>query len=219
MPTLRTPLVLLVIASSISMAAAESQGNIAALVGWKWLDEESWGRVETQYDYGVSFSVGKRGWPVLFALDVLRSHRQVEVARSSPVGATDTFEGETLEVALGVRKYFKGDTVRPFLGGGIVGVSGNYDDRNSTGDSSPALDDEAVGLWFGGGVGFRLNPRTTLGLDLRWTEANASREAGPYGPDRRPTRSGIALAASGPRDQSRWRLGGLHLDVSLGFHW
>ena len=220
MPKLRIAFLLVLLAMSASVAAAETEGTVAALVGWKWLDGGSWDKVKTQFDYGVSLSVGQRGWPVLFAMDVLRSHRQVEVASPFIVGATDTFEGETLEVALGVRKYFERDAVRPFLGGGIVGVSGSYDDRyaGNPGGSTP-LEENAVGLWFGGGVGFRLNPRTTLGLDLRWTEATASREPAMSGPDRRPTRSGVALAATYPRGQSRYRLGGLHLDLSLGFHW
>ena len=188
------------------LLATETQGHASVQLGWKWLDGETWGDVKHQDEFGACLSIGGRGWPVHIALDVLRSDKRVayDASRYGGIGV-QTYDGTTLEVATGVRKIFDAGTTHPYVGGGLVWIDSSL--RREQLGLGETRDADAFGGWLDVGAFWRLGPRFSLGLDLRWSHAESDNPTGPSGPDR-----------ASPFPET-YRLGGVHGGVTFGFAW
>ena len=83
-------------------------------------------------------------------------------------------DGSVLEFDLGVRKYFTESSTRflPYLGGGpallLVDLEGTIDDSERQAD-----DDFALGLWLDAGCYLYITDQFNIGLDIRWSWAEA----------------------------------------------
>lgn len=195
----------IVVALLAPPAEAESEGRVSAVVGWKALYSEAWQYVDQQDELGATLSIGRRGWPVLIALDVLRSSRRVSYMPNF-IDFPSTVDGSTLEVAAGLRKFFGRGAAHPYLGGGIVWIDGEYEEQSYSG-APQSVGAHGYGGWVNFGAVWRLGRRFNLGLDFRWTYVEAENPYQPSGPDRSLYRG---------EDLS---LGGVHGGVTLGYEW
>lgn len=86
---------------------------------------------------------------------------------------TATFDGETSELSFGVRKIWDHfPKVRPFIGGGIALISAEIKVRGL--GVRVSADDDAIGIWVGGGVYWTLAEHFNLGFNLRWSKAEVT---------------------------------------------
>jgi outer membrane autotransporter protein len=70
---------------------------------------------------------------------------------------------------LGIRKIFTNQDkrIQPYIGGGVSFMYAELEfEANNTTEKQ---DDGATGLWFGAGMYYEINPRFTLGLDVRYS--------------------------------------------------
>jgi len=175
--------------------AAEPQGDFSLLLGEKALSgdwkEPSLGiDLSRQPEVGVSFSWSGRGWPVALAADLLAS-------RDTSTAMGVKLEGSTVELDLGVRKYWQRGNARPFVGGGVAVVRGEI--KASAFGFSASSDDTGVGGWLDAGVLWRLGSRIDLGFEGRYSQAR------------------IRPESSGPT--SDVEAGGWHLGLVVGYAW
>jgi opacity protein-like surface antigen len=171
-------------------------GNINGFLGMKYLDEYDWEPVEEQAEFGVMLDFKQESWPVSIAIDYLLSSDNVTGLYYDPGYGTIpvTFEGETSELCLGVRKVWDYiPTVRPFFGGGVALIRAQV--KAITWDWRDSADDDAVGFWIGGGVYWTLGEHFNIGFDVRWSKAEV-------------TIDGLDFEA-----------GGTHAGLLLGYHW
>ena len=99
----------------------------------------------------------------------------------------------TSELAVGVRKIWdKDSTVHPFIGGGLVTITGKWE---AAWGSTVSEEDSATGVWLDGGVTFLLAPHFNMGLNLRLSSAE------------------ITLL------NDKKNGGGGHAGLLLGYHW
>jgi hypothetical protein len=84
----------------------ESTGNINVLWGVKQLDEDDWGPLEEQDEFGISLDFKQTNWPVSIAIGYLSSSdEQEEDYYISGIGTVNAkLKGETTELSFGVRK-------------------------------------------------------------------------------------------------------------------
>ncbi|HKY32259.1 MAG TPA: outer membrane beta-barrel protein [Candidatus Polarisedimenticolia bacterium] len=141
---------------------AASTGHANFFLGFKMLDEDDWEPLESQPAFGAEVSWGGDDWPILIATDLLLS------ADDDDEFGADV-EARTAELDLGVRKIWEVDNVRPYVGGGIGLISAEVEVETPLGDVDD--DDNAIGLWAGGGVFWRLGERFNLGVSGRWSKA------------------------------------------------
>ena len=171
-------------------------GNINAFLGMKYLDEDDWEPVEEQGEFGIRVDFKQERWPVSIAVDYFASSEEDTGLYYVPGYGTvaATLEGETSELCFGVRKIWDHfPTVRPFIGGGIARISAEA--KASVWGFSVSGDDDAIGIWIGGGVYWTLAEHFNIGFDLRWSKA----EVTIYGVD--------------------GEAGGSHAGLLLGYHW
>lgn len=171
-------------------------GNLNVFLGAKVLDEDEWEPVEDQDEFGIKFDFKQQGWPVSIVIDYLSSSGEETVLMFDPLLGTVQFdiEGETSELNLGVRKIWdQSPYIRPFIGGGISCISAEY-----TGTAlgiTVSDSDNAVGIWFGGGVYWTLADHLNIGLEAAFSTAEVT----------------LFDVNADP--------GGVHLGVLAGFHW
>ena len=149
-------------------------GNINAFLGMKYLDEYDWEPVEEQGEFGIRVYFKQEGWPVSIAIDYLVSSEDDTGLYFVPgYGIVPaSLEGETSELCFGVRKIWDHlPTVRPFIGGGIAVINAEAEVR-ALGVS--VSDDDAIGIWVGGGVYWTLGEHFNIGFDLRWSKAEVT---------------------------------------------
>lgn len=184
-------LVVVFVCAMGAAAFAQGSGNINAFLGSKSLDED-WEPVEDQVEAGIEFDFKGENWPISIAIDLLASGAEEEVI--IPFLGNVNFEGKTTEFNLGVRKIWEPTaTIRPFLGGGLAFISGEY-----SGASGPFLvsdDDTGTGFWLGGGIYWTLVEHFNLGFEAKISSA----EINIYGVD--------------------VNAGGGHFGLLLGYHW
>ncbi len=144
--------------------ADQSTGNVNFFLGQKSLESDDWAPVEDHGSFGVLVDFANANWPVNFAVDFLGSYGEETVG---PV----KLEGTTSEINLGLRKIWNvgGTSMRPYIGGGIAFVRGEF---KATDLVSVSVDDNGVGLWLNGGIYWTLGQSFNLGLDLRYTRAD-----------------------------------------------
>lgn len=166
-------------------------GDVNLFFGKKYLDDDDWGDLDEQNEFGITFDLAKGRWPIHIAVDVLGSKESMTV--------TDLeLEGKTSELCLGVRKIFTIDgsaIFRPYLGGGLAFVHSEMEAVQIPYYSKRSEEDDAVGLWLNAGAYFTLSRHFNIGLDLRYTKAET-------------TLFGNDVEA-----------GGTHAGLLLGYHW
>lgn len=186
---------LLLVAASASPALARYNGNLNFFAGQKWMKTSDWEPVEEQPEIGIMFAFGIERAPVHFALDVLGSQK-TETVDSPFLGPVDV-KATTREYAIGVRKVWTPGVTRPFIGAGgcMVMVDLDFDAPGF----HQSFGDNAYGLWIEGGVTWRIVKHMNLGLDVRYSRADA-----------KFTRNGL------PADVTA---GGLHTGLLIGYGW
>lgn len=166
-----TLLVLIGAATTNLAQAQESTGNVNVFLGTKSLDDEDWAPVEDQSEAGIEFDFRETSWPVNWVLGLRRSESDETFVDPvfGPVAAT----GRTTEFSFGVRKIWdQGPIVSPYLGGGLALVNAEFEATVSGASGSDS--DSSVGLWLGGGVYFTLADHFNIGIDLRFSAAQAT---------------------------------------------
>ena len=162
---------------------ADWTGNLNVLLGSKVLDEDQWEPADEQSEFGIEVDFKKQSWPVSIAIDFLSASGEGTLWGIKA-------ESETSELNVGVRKIWdKSPHVRPFIGGGIAFITGEF---SAFGLSE---DDSATGFWIGGGVYWTLAEHFNIGLEAKSSSANV-------------TLFGVEADA-----------GGGHFGVLAGFHW
>jgi hypothetical protein len=176
-------------------AAARYHGNLNLFVGEKLLDKHDWEPVDQQPELGLMLAFGIEHAPVHFAMDILYSKAD-EIVDSSFAGPVD-ITAKSREYALGVRKVWELGPFRPSLGAGgcLIAVDLDYDAPGF----HQSFGDNAYGLWIEGGVAWRLAGHLNLGLDVRFSHADA-----------RFTRNGLPIDVAA---------GGLHAGLVVGYGW
>lgn len=158
-------------------AAAEvklGESNISLMLGKKQLDDNDWGPVDSQTEWGVIADLGRKESVVNLVVSFMQS--QDDSTRNG-----SEYSGETWELGLGIRKPFRmAPDIAPFVEVGVALMDVSLEQTPATtGDSS----DSAFGVWAGGGVNFAVGERLTVGALLRYTSGSATllgqdREAG-----------------------------------------
>ena len=171
-------------------------GNLNVFLGAKVLDEDEWEPVEDQDEFGIKVDFRRQAWPVSIVIDYLSSSGDETELMFDPLLGTVEFdiEGETSELNLGVRKIWDQSTyIRPFIGGGISFISAEY--KGTALGITVSDSDNAVGIWFGGGVYWTLADHFNIGLEAAFSTAEVTL---------------FDLDADA---------GGGHFGVLAGFHW
>jgi opacity protein-like surface antigen len=153
--------------------AAWAGGNVNIMYGQKSLDEDDWDPVQDQREYGLMIDFkGNDNWPFSIALDFLKSYDDSDLYLSDYGIVLDT-EGETQELDLGIRKYFQvTKSFKPYIGGGVAFISAEKS-ASYAGESIP-FDGSGVGFWLSGGMVFTIAERFNIGVDLRYSAADAT---------------------------------------------
>jgi len=160
-------LVLLMIAALFFVAApatpshAQMEYDVNFILGNKTLDEDDWEPFEDQGELAVCASFGKVEWPVRIALDLTGSYDDTHFLGTEVSGSTSEFD-------VGVRKIWKRNKTRPFLGGGLAFVTGRFEIGSSD------FDEDGVGAWIDGGAFWRLGKRFNIGVEARISRAEVS---------------------------------------------
>lgn len=183
-----TALTLLLFLTASFAHAAGWSGNVAGYLGNKSLDNNDWSEFKSQGAVGVIFDFKLQDWPVNIAIDTIIS------GDTNKSGAQED-TGYSIERHFGIRKIFRqeGYSFKPYFGGGLAFILAGIERKNS--GSTVVNEDKAVGTWVGVGSYFEFKSGFQLGLDLRYSTAEA-------------TISNIK------RD-----VGGLHSGITAGYHW
>ncbi|MFA7332287.1 MAG: outer membrane beta-barrel protein [Candidatus Delongbacteria bacterium] len=140
------------------MAHAEGM-NLGFQLGQKGLSTDDWEMgsldISSQLLYGLHFDKDM-GWPVNLAADLLMSS-----------GSDGDLKGSTMEIGVGVRKFFEMEKIKPYVGAGLAFISGKVE-INSFDDNAGAL-----GFFANGGAQYPINEKFNVGLDLRYSSATA----------------------------------------------
>jgi hypothetical protein len=169
----------LLLASALWAGSAMAEGTIALFLGQKSLDDEEfahnptspdpggWSPVEDMPEIGIHLSVGRSEWPVKMAVDLLYAYN----SDTDDIGKKR--EGSTVELGLGVRKFWSvwGDRFRPFVGGGAAPIK--IEQKASAGGITRDDDQLALGPWVDGGFLWTVHKKFSLGLDLRYSTAKS----------------------------------------------
>ncbi|EWH08227.1 hypothetical protein DS2_18458 [Catenovulum agarivorans DS-2] len=140
------------------------QNRVSLILGQKKLDDNDFAD-DSHGAFGIMADFKRKSWPVSIAVDLLAA------------GQDSKEDGRTLEevtggLHLGIRKYWMlGQHFEPFLGGGInLAVA---ERQRLIDDYVVSQDDEDVGVWLAAGVNWRLDKNFVVGLQARYTEAEA----------------------------------------------
>ena len=153
--------------------AAQAAGDANLFLGQKDLDND-WDPVDGQMEYGVCLNFGVPDWPVSIAVDILMSSDDTTYSYDYYGYIYDAvLDGETMEIAAGVRKFFNEDTnIQPYVGGGATYVDGEFKvSIVDVPEASISFSDSGFGFWANAGVMFRIGEQFNLGLDVRYSDA------------------------------------------------
>lgn len=143
------------------------QGDAGLLFGGRRLNREDWEPTHRMGQLGLVTSFQPARWPIALAGDLLVAGDDGDARAPGGMGEQ---RGRTTELDLGVRKHWRGgERWRPYLGGGLAFVTGRIELAGPAGTVSD--EDDGVGPWLGGGVGYLLGKGFTLGLDTRVSRA------------------------------------------------
>jgi len=155
-----------VVLMSSAVNAYAWTGNVNAFLGQKTLDEDDWGSLDKQAEFGVLVDFKQPDWPVSVAVDFLAS-------TDKETEAGIEVEGTTSELNVGVRKIWEdtGSTIRPYIGGGLAVINAEL---KTNGFPYISDDDSGAGIWLNAGVYWILGQNFNLGLDLRYSQADVT---------------------------------------------
>jgi len=182
---------------TFSPAWANADGHVNFFLEQKSLDDFWSPSLDKQLEFGAVMSFGQDDWPVHIAVDVLASANETTV--SDPSIGSVTATGSTFEIDEGVRNICRHGRVLPYVGGGVGVIGAALMGVN--GFVSEEVADAGFALWADTGVFFRLGTHVSLGLDVRYYNANVGLDLG----------SGIVARSV--------NAAGLHYGLVLGFGW
>ena len=135
-------------------------GNANFILGSRGLDKDFWEPVNGQFATGVTVDFGKMEWPIHLETGIM-----VSVGYEEDFLAAD-ITGSVSELFFGVNKTWEMGVTRPFIGGGLAAVGAGYEIDGPGGTIDD--DDGAGGVYFHGGVYWRLKSRFNIGIDGRF---------------------------------------------------
>ncbi len=191
----------------LSTSSAMAGGDANAVFGYKTLSEGTFDDlgVDSQPVLGVSVTLDFQ-WPVALAIDLLSSHDDRSEALSPTV--TRRTKVDTLELDLGVRKFWEIKKWRPYVGGGLSMIQLDTKQTTSTvilgnivEDTLIDDDDSGIGFWLSGGTLWTLPEGFNVGAELRYSDADGD------------------LTSEQFTTKQSFDAGGFHLAVMLGYHW
>ncbi|MBN1627937.1 MAG: hypothetical protein JW944_15565 [Deltaproteobacteria bacterium] len=182
-------------------------GNVNLYYGTKSLSDYDWGDLSSQQGFGANADVGFKSWPFNIAVGYISSgyddtlpEEYTYTPATGPGGfpggppgmnLTQTVEVDTCydtstrELRLGVKKIWEPTSnMRPFIGFGAAMIQAKSDVNvdpvaAATYDITPTLSDkdEALGLWFSGGVYWtifisHLFDNINFGVEFAYSQAN-----------------------------------------------
>src|SRR5688572_6684354 len=132
-------LAVLLLALFLPAAAYASQGAVHVFVGQKFLDEEDWEPIDSQFELGIDAALGGDDWPIWINLGLFSANGEEEL------NAVEEVEATTTEFSLGINKTWTRQQFRPFLAGGLAFVNTDVEFRDP--DDVIEDDDSGVGLY------------------------------------------------------------------------
>ncbi len=147
-------------------------GNINVLLGSKLLDEDEWAPVEEHGEVGISCDFKQTHWPISITFAYLSSEDDgaAVVFVPGPGWTYGDFEAETREINVGVKKIWDiTEIIKPFAGGGLSFINAEF--TGTTFGTTQSQDDDAVGIWIGGGIIFTLAKHLNLGFQAGYSYA------------------------------------------------
>ena len=196
----------LVVCLLTSSAMAGGDANI--IFGQKRLSEGVFDDlgVDGQPELGVTVTLDFQ-WPVALAIDLLSSQADRTETTAAAFPVTTTTKVDTLELHLGVRKFW-GKKWRPYVGGGLSMIQLDAKQTTSTdilGNivENTLIDDDAsgVGFWLAAGTLWTLPKGFNVGAEVRYSDAEGD------------------LTSEGFTSKQGFDAGGFHIGVMLGYHW
>jgi hypothetical protein len=152
--------------TAILAAPALATGNVNVVGGPRYLDDGSWNPVADQTALGITVDVGRKFWPINFAIGYHDSTATDHSVNPAPVGELD-LKGRLQELDFGVLKsWVLPHRLRPFAGGGAGFVEGSSRATIPT-LGSTHTSGTGAGAWMEGGVYWRLAGHLNLGIDAR----------------------------------------------------
>ncbi len=200
-------ILLLALVVCLTTSSAMAGGDANFLFGYKMLSEGEFDDlgVDNQPELGVSVTLDFQ-WPVALAIDLLSSHDDTTEATSPTVMRRTRVD--TLELNIGVRKFWEIKKWRPYVGGGLAMIQLDAKQTTSTNilgniveDTLIDDDDSGVGFWLSGGTLWTLPEGFNVGAELRYSDADSD------------------LTSEGFTSKQSFDAGGFHLAVMLGYHW
>ncbi len=200
-------ILLFALVACLSTGSAMAGGDANVIFGYKTLSEGKFDDlgVDSQPEFGVSVTLDFQ-WPVALAIDLLSSRDDTTEALSPTV--TRKTEVDTLELDLGVRKFWEIKKWRPYVGGGLSVI--RLDTKQTTltdilGNIVPDTliddDDTGFGYWLAGGTLWTLPKGFNVGDEVRYSDAEGD------------------LTSEGFTSKQGFDAGGFHIGVMLGYHW
>jgi hypothetical protein len=188
----------------LAVSPAAAGGTFNFTVGKTSLDQDV-EPADDQTGFGVQWSFGKEGWPVMLAVDLIYSTGDGSESYSAyffPYGYLNAeldVDVKTMELAFGVRKEWGKKSMHPFLGGGLQWTNTNVDaDLSVSGlGSAPIIDgdDSSVSFWANAGIYWRLGKHFNLGVNVRYRDAEATVQEEIFGSDVDLDTSGVHYGA------------------------
>ncbi len=197
----------LVVCLSTSSAMAGGDANV--FFGYKTLSEGEFDDlgVDSQPEFGVTVTLDFQ-WPVALAIDLLSTSDEETETTAAAFPITKKTKVDTLELDLGVRKFWEIKKWRPYVGGGLSMIRLDIKQTTSTDilgnivlDTLIDDDDSGVGFWLAGGTLWTLPKGFNLGAEVRYSDAE-----------------GDFTSEQFTSEQS-FDTGGFHVGVLLGYHW
>ena len=145
----------------------KTTGSVGIAIGIKILDSD-WEPLGDQGVFVVSLTLGKKKWPVHFALDYVSG--EDEDTRAIGIICCSTpqvlAKSETTEWNLGVRRVWRQEKkFRPYAGGGIAFIDGEI----KVPAQSISASDSTTGYWLDAGFRQPLKNKIDWGFDLRYS--------------------------------------------------
>jgi len=142
--------------------ADDYDGNVRLAFGQKRLDND-WNILDRQNEIGMIFDIKKSSWPVSISFDMFFSGEDKNI--------DGTEKGSTSEQHLGIRKIWtiNDSKFHPYLGAGVAFIQARYEVVGSEKE-----DDNGIGAWIGTGVDWHLSKKMSLGVDIRYSQADVT---------------------------------------------
>lgn len=148
-----------------SNAAKLGESTFSVFLGQKQLDDNDWGPVDGQAEWGFVADLGRKDSVVTLVMSYLSS--EDESTRDG-----NEYTGETWELGLGIRKPFRmAPDIAPYLEAGVAYMDATLEQLPAT---TGTASDSAFGVWAGGGVNFAVGERLMVGVGARYTSASAT---------------------------------------------